>query len=72
MNVHRCMNINLKMIVIISYDHKKTMFLNKLFMDFYGMEHLPKMSHHTMHSPNEGWIRMFNLSTNNEKMVGNK
>jgi hypothetical protein len=41
-------------------------------MDFYGMEHLPKMSHHTMHSPNEGWIRMFNLSTNNEKMVGNK
>jgi hypothetical protein len=29
------------------------MFLNKLFMDFYGVEHLLKMYHHAMHSPKE-------------------
>jgi hypothetical protein len=39
------------MIIILSYDKQVTMFFNKLFMDSYGMEHLPKMSHHTMHSP---------------------
>jgi hypothetical protein len=27
------------------------MFFSKHFMDSYGVEHLPKMSHHTMHSP---------------------
>jgi len=51
------------MIIIISYDFLKTVFFNKLFMDFYGMEHLLKMSHHTMHSPNEGWKCMFSPST---------
>jgi len=39
------------MIIIISYDKQVTMFFIKLFMDSYGVEHLPKMSHHTMHSP---------------------
>jgi hypothetical protein len=39
------------MIVIISYDKQVTMFFSKLFMDSYGVEHLRKMSHHTMHSP---------------------
>ncbi len=37
--------------------NKVTMFFSKLFMDSYGMEHLLKMSHHTMHSP----INMLNL-----------
>jgi hypothetical protein len=36
-------------------------------MDSCGMEHLPKMSHHTMHSPNEGWTCMFSPSTNKWK-----
>ncbi len=35
--------------LIINYDKQVTMFFNKLFMDSYGVEHLPKMSHHTMH-----------------------
>ncbi len=51
MNVHKCMNINLQMIIIISYDKQVTIFFNKHFMDSYGVEHLLKMSHHTMHSP---------------------
>jgi len=51
MNVHKWMNINLQRIIIISYDKQVTMFFNKLFMDSYGVEHLPKMNHHTMHSP---------------------
>jgi hypothetical protein len=38
--------------IIICYDKQVTMFFSKLFMDFYGMEHLPKMNHNTMHSPN--------------------
>jgi hypothetical protein len=28
------------------------MFFSKLFMDSWGVEHLFKMNHHTMHSPN--------------------
>jgi hypothetical protein len=39
------------MIIIISYDKQVTMFFSKLFMNSYTMEHLPKMSHHIMHSP---------------------
>jgi hypothetical protein len=39
------------MIIIINYDKQVTMFFNINFMDAYGMEHLPKMNHHTMHSP---------------------
>jgi hypothetical protein len=39
------------MIIIISYDTQVTMFFNKFFMDSYGVEHLLKMSHHTMHLP---------------------
>jgi hypothetical protein len=35
------------------YDKQVTMFFSKLFKDFYGVEHLPKMNHHTMHSPKE-------------------
>jgi hypothetical protein len=45
------------MIIIINYDKQVTMFFNKLFMDSYGVEHLFKMSHHTMHSP----INVLNL-----------
>jgi hypothetical protein len=56
MNVHKCMNINLYMIIVISYYKQVTMFYNKLFMDSYGVEHLLKMSHLTMHSPK--WNRM--------------
>ncbi len=37
------------MIIIISYDKQVTLFSIKLFMDSYGVEHLLKMSHHTMH-----------------------
>jgi hypothetical protein len=51
MHVDKCMNINLQMIINISYDKQITMFFSKLFMDSYGVEHMLKMSHHTMHSP---------------------
>jgi hypothetical protein len=37
--------------IIICYDKQVTMFFSKNFMNSYRMEHLPKMSHHTMHSP---------------------
>jgi hypothetical protein len=37
--------------IIISYDKQVTMFFNKLFMGSNGMEYLPKMNYHTMHSP---------------------
>ncbi len=39
------------MIIIISCDKQLTMFFSKHFMDSYAVEHLPKMNHHTMHSP---------------------
>jgi hypothetical protein len=39
------------MIIIISYDKQLTIFFNKVFIDSYGVKHLPKMNHHTMHSP---------------------
>lgn len=36
------------------------MFFRKHFMNSYGVEHLPKMSHHTMHSPQiPSWNTIF-------------
>jgi hypothetical protein len=62
MNVHKCMNINLYMIIIISCGKQVTMFFSKHFMDSYGVEHLPKMRYHTMHSP-----KKLKINNSNEK-----
>jgi hypothetical protein len=52
------------MIIIIGYDKQVSMFFSKIFMDSYGVEHLFKMSHHTMHSPKNSLTTTFTLGGN--------
>jgi hypothetical protein len=56
------------MIIIINYDKQVTMFFSKLFMDTYGMEHLPKMTHHTMLSPKNPLTTTFTLGGKSSKI----
>jgi len=55
--------------IIISCDKQVIMFFYKHFMDFYGVKHLPKMSHHTMDSPTKLKINNSNDEGSNMKIL---